>query len=147
MKNVRNILLTLILSVVAMTLLVVIVFETGVACDGLLAGVDNRSEFAVVMFMELLTIGVIPRALRLFRFRKIEQQLKQHHGEALKKWGVVRLLLIGVPMLVNTLLYYIYLNTSFGYLAIILALCLPFVWPTAERCEKEAFTHQQSQEQ
>lgn len=146
MKNVRNILLTLILSVVAMTLLLVIVFETGLACDGLLAGVDNRSEFAVVMFMELLTIGVIPLSLRLFRFPRVGQQLKQHHGESLKKWGVVRLLLLSVPMLANTLLYYIYLNASFGYLAIILALCLPFVWPTGERCEKEAFTRPQSQE-
>ena len=53
------------------------------------------------------------------------------------KWGTIRLLTLEVPMLVDTLLYYIYMNTTFGYLGIILALCLPFVYPSLSRCEDE----------
>ena len=53
------------------------------------------------------------------------------------KWGTIRLLILEVPMLVNTLLYYIYMNTTFGYMAIILLLCLPFVFPSLNRCLAE----------
>ncbi len=53
------------------------------------------------------------------------------------KWGLLRLLILEVPMVVNTYLYYIYMNTTFGYLAIILLLCLPFVMPTESRCLAE----------
>ena len=50
---------------------------------------------------------------------------------------LLRLLILLVPMLVNTLLYYAYGKTTFGYMAIILCLTLPFVYPGKERCESE----------
>jgi hypothetical protein len=53
------------------------------------------------------------------------------------KWGLLRLLILEVPMVVNTYLYYIYMNTTFGYMAIIGLLCLPFVFPTMSRCQAE----------
>ena len=53
------------------------------------------------------------------------------------KWGLIRLLILEVPMVADTLLYYIYMYTTFGYLAIILLLCLPFVFPTLSRCLDE----------
>ena len=48
-----------------------------------------------------------------------------------------RLLILEVPMVINTLLYYIYMNTTFGYMGIMLLLCLPFVFPTLNRCLAE----------
>ena len=56
---------------------------------------------------------------------------------ALLKWGMLRLLILEVPMVSNTYLYYMYMNATFGYLAIILLLCLPFVFPTQSRCIAE----------
>ena len=50
---------------------------------------------------------------------------------------MTRLLILEAPMVVNTLLYYIYMNATYGYLAIILLLCLPFVFPTENRCIAE----------
>ena len=55
----------------------------------------------------------------------------------MSKWGMLRLLILEVPMVIDTLLYYIYMNTTFGYLAIILLLCLPFVFPSLNRCLAE----------
>ena len=52
-------------------------------------------------------------------------------------WGMLRLLVLEVPMVVNTYLYYMFMNPTFGYLAIILLLCLPFVMPTVGRCIDE----------
>ena len=40
-------------------------------------------------------------------------------------------------MPLNTVLYYLFMNTTFGYMAIILAICLPFVYPSEARCEAE----------
>jgi hypothetical protein len=50
---------------------------------------------------------------------------------------LIRLLMLLVPLWADTLLYYLYMNTTFGYLGIILALCLPFVYPSMNRCETE----------
>jgi hypothetical protein len=47
---------------------------------------------------------------------------------------MARLIILEAPMVINTLLYYIYMNPTFGYLAIILLLCLPFVFPSYNRC-------------
>jgi hypothetical protein len=57
------------------------------------------------------------------------------------KWGMARIIIIGFPMVVDTLLYYIYMNTTFGYLGIMLLLCLPFIFPTLNRCLDETEYH------
>ena len=59
---------------------------------------------------------------------------KEH---ALFKWGLLRLALILIPMVGNTYLYYMFMNTTFGYLAIIQLLSLPFVYPSMSRCKSE----------
>lgn len=140
MKKVRKILLTVFVETVVMTLLLVVLFETGICEDGLLAAADGgKLEFIVLTGMELLTLALIPTALRLFKFKKIEADLKERHEVALQKWGVLRLSMLDVPLVFNTLGYYLFLNTSFGYLAIIVLLCLFLVWPTEQRCRQEAF--------
>ena len=65
---------------------------------------------------------------------------------ALKKWGILRLLLLEVPMFLNTLLYYMFMQTTYGYLAIIAALSLPFVYPTLGRCMDEVEEPEETQE-
>ena len=87
--------------------------------------------------MELLTIAVIPAALYLFKIRKVKEALKAEPVAAMKKYGVMRLLMLGLPLVANTDLYYMSMNVAFGYMAIILLLVLPFVYPSKARCEEE----------
>lgn len=138
LNKVRYILLCLYFSFIVLTIVVILLFETNADATGLLAGTDNRTEFAVTAAMELMTIAAIPVALRLFRFRSIDARLRTFHEAALRKWGSVRLFMLGMPLLVNTLLYYMYLNASFAYLAAILFLCMAFVFPGKDKCLREA---------
>ena len=85
--------------------------------------------------MELLTLCIIPVSLRLFKFGAVSRRLVS--AESLLKYGMVRMLMLCLPMLANTLLYYLYMNVAFGYMAIIVFLCLAFVLPTKTRCESE----------
>jgi hypothetical protein len=69
-------------------------------------------QFLLTTVMELLTLACAYLGLRLYKRNK---------------W--LRLAIIVVPLLVNTLLYYIYRTTVFFYLGVMLVLCIPFVWP------------------
>ena len=117
-------------------LMIVCIYETEVVVPGLLA-TDKQSEFLLTFLMELMTLGCAFLALRLFKFEKIHQELISDKAVALRKWGAIRLVLLLFPLWADTLLYYLYMNTTFGYLGIILVLCLPFVYPSESRCEAE----------
>ena len=81
----------------------VLLFETDILPDGIYHTATGASEFVWATVMELLTICIIPVALRLFRFRHIAERLVS--AEALLNWGALRLLMLCVPMVLNTLLY------------------------------------------
>ena len=137
MKNVKNTLTVLLWTVLALALIVVVLFETDVLMFGYYAGSGEHAEFLITSMMELLTLAVIPLSLKLFKFTRVHADLVSRKAEALRKWGLLRLLMLLVPLLVNTLLYYAYANVAFGYMAIILVIVLPFVYPSMERCQSE----------
>lgn len=137
MKNVKNTLTVLLWTVLALALIVVVLFETDLLMFGYYAGSGEQAEFLLTTMMELLTLAVIPLALKLFKFPRVHADLVSRKAEALRKWGLLRLLMLLVPLLVNTLLYYAYANVAFGYMAIILVIVLPFVYPSMERCQSE----------
>lgn len=137
MKNVKNTLTVLLWTVLALALIVVVLFETDVLMFGYYAGSGEQAEFLLTTMMELLTLAVIPLSLKLFKFPRVHADLVSRKAEALRKWGLLRLLMLLVPLLVNTLLYYAYANVAFGYMAIILVIVLPFVYPSMERCQSE----------
>ena len=110
--------------------------QSDILVSGMLAGA-HQSEFLWTTLMELATLGCAFLALRLFKFDRVHRALNEQKAVALKKWGLLRLLLLFLPLLADTLLYYIYMNPTFGYLGIILALCLPFVYPSEGRCISE----------
>ncbi|MCD8282715.1 MAG: hypothetical protein LUC22_05635, partial [Prevotella sp.] len=61
---------------VVISVLIVVCFECGWFLPGALYLPDNpRPEFVVTVVMELLTLCVIPVALRLFRFKRIKNAL------------------------------------------------------------------------
>lgn len=136
MKRIQHILAAVFAAFVALSLLLVVLFETDTLPVGTLKGVCADGEFVAAAVMELLTLCVIPVALRLFRFDAVRRSMAS--GGAQLRWSLVRILMLCVPMAANTLLYYLYMNVAFGYMGIILLLCLAFVLPTRARCEAEA---------
>ena len=136
MKETKNQLMSVFVSGTVLPLMIVCIYETEVVVPGLLA-TDKQSEFLLTFLMELMTLGCAFLALRLFKFEKIHQELISDKAVALRKWGAIRLVLLLFPLWADTLLYYLYMNTTFGYLGIILVLCLPFVYPSESRCEAE----------
>ena len=136
MKETRNQLRAFFVFAIVFALAAVVAYETGFMESGLFTE-RNTSEFIFVSLMELLTLGGVFLALRLFKFDKVHDELVAKKEHALFKWGLLRLALILIPMVGNTYLYYMFMNTTFGYLAIIQLLSLPFVYPSMSRCKSE----------
>ena len=136
MKKISKHLTFVYVVLVAVALAIVAIYELGLLESGVLAD-SKQTEFVAMTVMELTSIGAAFLGLRLFKFHMIHDELVCLKESAMLKWGMLRLLILEVPMVVNTYLYYMYMNATFGYLAIILLLTLPFVMPTESRCIDE----------
>ena len=127
-KYLRN----LFIGTVAVPLLIATVYECDVLPTGVFAG-KAQEELLAVIIMELLTIVMIPLALRLFKAKDVERKVAEGDTLALRRWGALRILMITVPLLLNTIGYYLFMNTTFGYMALILLICLPFVYTSPKK--------------
>ena len=107
-------------------------YELDILPSGMMTG-RPQDEFLSTISMELITIVFIPVALRLFKTKDVEKRLEEGNIKAFRKWGLVRILMITVPLVLNTLLYYSFMNTTFGYMALILLICLPFIYPAVRK--------------
>ena len=136
MKKISKQLTFVCVLLVAIALVIVVLYELDVLESGALAD-SKQTEFVALTVMELTSLAAAFIGLRLFKFHKIHDELVCLKEPAMLKWGLLRLLILEVPLVVNTYLYYMYMNPTFGYLAIILLLCLPFVMPTESRCLSE----------
>ena len=136
MKKTLRQLQTFMFSMIGITVVLVVLFETDVLPSGLMA-TEKQTEFLLTTLMELLTLASVYMSLRLFKFEKVHQELVTRKADGLRRWGLIRLAILLLPMPLNTVLYYLFMNTTFGYMAIILAICLPFVYPSEARCEAE----------
>lgn len=136
MKKVSKQLTAFYIAQLALALVFIVLFELDVLPVGIMSE-DKQSEFVLTALMEIVSLGAAFLGLRLFKFKAIHHDLITREEKAMWKWGMTRLLILEAPMVIDTLLYYIYLNTTFGYLAIILLLCLPFVFPSLNRCLAE----------
>lgn len=122
---------------IIISLIVVVLYETEIFMPGILE-TDTNTEFMIVSLMEILTICMLPLALRLFKFKKISNAVTDEGAQGLARWGSVRIMMICLPMVINTLLYYLSgLNVAFGYMAIICLICVIFVYPSMSRCMAE----------
>ena len=120
-------------STIALSLLVVVAFESQILTEGFLAG-RPAVEYICLVVLEVLTLIVVPLSLRLFRFAWVRRRLCEGGARAMLSWGSLRIASLGGFMLVNLVCYYLFVNPSFGYLAIILLLSMLFVYPSLERC-------------
>lgn len=103
-----------------------------------MAEATKGERFVASTVMILLTMALLPLSLRLFRFKRVTADLKEHGAVALKKWGVIRLACLGLLLVANTFLYYAFaFESAYGYLAVVTLLCMPFVVPTMNRCKEE----------
>ena len=133
MKKTQTTLMIVYVGIILMTLLLVVLCETDVLDSGQMAH-NKQAEFVTTA---LITLASAFFGLRMFKFQVVRQQLLSQQAPALLKFGLVRLVMLEAPMLSNTLFYYMYMNPTFGYMAIILLLCLPFVYPSMSRCIAE----------
>lgn len=141
MIETRKILLTEFILSCVITLAIIAVYETELLLPGMWAGVGNHIIVTTQFLMQLTTLGAIPLALFLFKINSIKSRLSSDESCVLRKllfWGSVRILLLCIPLILNTFFYYAFGdNTSFFYLAVILALSLVFVYPGKRRCVHE----------
>ena len=144
MKKISKLLMLIYVLLVAVALVIAALYEFGVLESGVLAD-SKQTEFVAMTVMELATLVAAFLGLRLFKFPKIHTQLVTLQEPAMLKWGILRLLVLETPMVCNTYLYYIYMNPTFGDLAIILLLCLPFVFPSLNRCIDETTEDEKSE--
>lgn len=140
MKQVGKILTINYFSILALTLAVIVCGENDWLINVGIMHSNKNSDFLMTSIMEIITICLIPIALRLFKFKKVRNDIVSDNTErhsSFTTWALVRLLMLQLPMLINAILYYIYMNVAFGYMGIILFLASFFIFPTEERCKFE----------
>lgn len=136
MEKTRNILMMCFWWWLAVAIIIVVLYEGELLETGMLTE-DTSMEFVLTTLMELLSLAAVFVGLRMFKKKRIHDDLTTRKALALRFWGLIRLCIIGLPLSLNVLFYYLFMNTTFGYMAIIMALCLPFVYPTLNRCLTE----------
>lgn len=124
------------LTLIILSLMVVVLFETDFLIPGIWA-MSSDLMYIIMMVMELLTICLVPVALKMFRMKILKRKLSNNGGGALLRWGTLRILLIGLPMLLNTIFYYLFMAVAFAYMAVIGLLCFSFIYPSMDRCIDE----------
>lgn len=134
MKKTKNILTILFWTLLLTSVIIAVIFETGIMESGYLATQESNAEFILTIIIELLTLAVIPLSLKLFRFKSVKQSLIAGRETALVKWGTIRISMLLLLLLLNVILYYQFMNTSFAYMALIVIICLPFIYPSMDRC-------------
>ena len=136
MEKTRNILMMCFWWWLSVAIIIVVLYEGELLETGMLTE-DTSMEFLLTTLMELLSLAAVFVGLRMFKKKRIHDDLTTRKALALRFWGLIRLCIIGLPLSLNVLFYYLFMNTTFGYMAIIMALCLPFVYPTLNRCLTE----------
>ena len=123
---------SLLFATVGMAVAAAALYELDILPSGVWAG-RTQDEFLWTISMELITIVLIPTALRLFKTKDVERRVEEGDIKALKTWGMVRIIMITLPLVVNTVCYYLFMNTTFGYMALILLICIPFIYPASRK--------------
>ena len=132
MNKTISLLRTVLIANVGVAVVIAALYELDILPSGMFTG-RPQDEFLSTISMELITIVFIPVALRLFKTKDVEKRLEEGNIKAFRKWGLLRILMITVPLVLNTLLYYSFMNTTFGYMALILLICLPFIYPAVRK--------------
>jgi hypothetical protein len=121
---------------IAIAVVCVVLFETDILIPGELQ-MSDQAQFMMLTIVELMTLAAIPLALYLFKMKRVKSQFVKRPAESLLRFGILRLMILGAGVVVNTLLYYMTMSVSYGYMSIILTIAMTFVYPSRQRCDGE----------
>lgn len=116
-----------------------VLYETGVFPEGIYAS-DARMEYMLQTVCILLTVCLIPFSLRLFNLNLVKRIKELPLADALKsyrRWSEVRMLLLCVPILLNTSFFYLTLNTTGIFCATMALTASLFCVPSENRIKNE----------
>ncbi len=116
-----------------------ILFEAGVLEEGIYAG-DAQMEYIFQSVCILLTICLIPLALRLFNLNLVKRIKELPLQEALKSyriWNDVRMSLLFAPVMLGLTFYYLTLNTTGLFCACMALIASLFCVPSTNRIINE----------
>ena len=120
-------------------LLLVVLYETGLYQKGIQAG-NAQMEYIFQSISILLTIGLIPFALRMFNLNLVKRIKELPLEQALKsyqKWSDVRLCLLFVPAILGVSFYYLTMNTTNLFCACMALIATLFCVPSENRIKNE----------
>ena len=118
-------------------ILVAIIFESGFVELHSLLGSDALVTYCMQMVGIVLTIGIIPFALKMMKLSFVKRRIQLSEQEYLR-WSIIRIAILGVPLIYNTLAYYLLeFEPTCGYLALIVLVAFCFVWPSDGRMRQE----------
>jgi hypothetical protein len=120
-------------------LLLVVLYETGLYQEGLLAG-NAQMEYILQSVSILLTIGLIPFALRMFNLNLVKRIKELPLQQALKSyqaWSLLRLALLFVPTIMALSFYYLTMNTTNLFCACMALIATLFCVPSESRIKNE----------
>ena len=120
-------------------LLIVVLYETGLYQEGLLAG-NAQMEYILQSVSILLTIGLIPFALRMFNMNLVKRIKDLPLQQALKSyqaWSLLRLALLFVPAILALSFYYLTMNTTNLFCACMALIATMFCVPSENRIKNE----------
>ena len=123
----------------ALPLVYALLHETGVLSQGALAG-DARMKYIFQTIGILMTIVLIPFALRIFNLNLVKRIQELPLQQALKSyriWADVRLALLVVPALINLQFYYLTLNNTGLFCAAMSLVASLFCVPSESRIKNE----------
>lgn len=136
-KQVQRILMTNFLFMLLVALLLVVLYETEILTANDIAA-NQTMMFGILVVMELTTILVIPMALKLFSLKAIAANCWRKRAMLCFFWGTTRINML-CPAYAHQYLYVLsdHVACIRLYMAIILVLCLFFVYPSIGRCIEE----------
>ena len=120
-------------------LLLVVLYETGLYQKGIQAG-NAQMEYIFQSISILLTIGLIPFALRMFNLNLVKRIKELPLEQALKSyqiWSNVRLSLLFVPAILALSFYYLTMNTTNLFCACMALIATLFCVPSESRIKNE----------
>ena len=120
-------------------LLLVVLYETGLYQEGLIVG-NAQMEYILQSVSILLTIGLIPFALRMFNLNLVKRIKELPLQQALKSyqtWSLLRLALLFVPAIMALSFYYLTMNTTNLFCACMALIATLFCVPSENRIKNE----------
>jgi len=97
----------------------------------------GHADFWMDTAVMCITIILIPFGLKLLHFKTIKARIANDE-KCYYRWAVTRLCIMAVPLFLNLSQYYAQdMKATPGYMALMVAIAMCFIWPSDERMNYE----------